>query len=740
MLDRFYRAIPLAAAFFWLAVLYGWQTRGHVTPWLFTDELKYTHYSRSIADSGVASERHHSASFDTLYTYFIAPFWWIDNVHTAYSAVKYAGAMVMTSAMFPAYFLARMVVSRNWALFAAIASVATPALAYGSFIIEEPLAYPVCTLGFFLIARSLVDRRARWIVSATLVTLFSTFVRGQLAILIVVYVIAIIFLAWTSEKARQWRSTWTTWDWVGFVVLAIGAVIVFSASVGAFSQSWIISTGYYRHRMIELGLWAAGAFTIGLGLLPVLSLAALVRPRGEQWTRELRAFVAVTASAVLVFGFYTAVKAAFLSTVFSTVVEERNLIYLAPLCFISMALALERRSVRWWALAASGGLVLYVILTTPYQLDLYPYADALGFGIVQMANRELSYDNGDVKLMLVLVLVVCLAFLLAPRLVRGRRYAGLGVAIAACAFVLAWNVAGEVSASNGVNNFSQNLLANFPSPPTWIDDATGGKPAIYLGQQITDPQGIWLMEFWNRGLTYVWSLDGTAPPPGRQAPGYVTPDAQPDGTLVGKSIPQGNPPGVDFMVADNSIQVAGKELVRPNIVSVITKDEFGFPIHKEVTTPAPWRLLRIDRPLRLASTPTGISSDGWATPPLGSEKGVPAFSAYNQFSTPEDKPGFIRIVVSRAGWRGRDKPGHVTIRVGELIRGADKQPSLGTVRQVLHWTVHAGKTRVFYVPASPPTRVEVTVSPTFSPYEFGGSDRRELGAQVSYAFAEKRPK
>ena len=238
--------------------------------------------------------------------------------------------------------------------------------------------------------------------------------------------IAAILLLWTSEKARQWRSTWSTWDWVGFFVLAIGAIIVFSASVGAFSQSWIISTGYYRHRMIVYGLWAVGAFTIGVGLLPVLSLAALVRPRGEQWTRELRAFVAVTASAVLTFGFYTAVKAAFLSTVFSTVVEERNLIYLAPLCFIAMALALERGRLRWWALAATAGLVLYVILTTPYQLDLWPYADALGFGIVQMANRDLAFDNGDVKLLLVVVLVVCLGLLLAPRLVRGRRYAGSG--------------------------------------------------------------------------------------------------------------------------------------------------------------------------------------------------------------------------------------------------------------------------------------------------------------------------
>jgi len=48
------------------------------------------------------------------------------------------------------------------------------------------------------------------------------------------------------------------------------------------------------------------------------------------------------------------------------------------------------------------------------------------------------------------------------------------------------------------------------------------------------------------------------------------------------------------------------------------------------------------------------------------------------------------------------------------------------------------KTRIFYVPATPPTRVEVTVSPTFSPYEFGGGDRRQLGAQVAYSFAAKR--
>ena len=173
---------------------------------------------------------------------------------------------------------------------------------------------------------------------------------------------------------------------------------------------------------------------------------------------------------------------------------------------------------------------------------------------------------------------------------------------------------------------------------------------------------------------------------------------------------------------------------KPNASWVITEDAFGFPIHKVVTTPAPWRLLKIDRPLRLSSTPTGIEPDGWVTPTLGSPDGSPAFAAYNQFSTPGGKPGLIRIIVSRAGWQGTDKPGKVTIKVGHLVRGADNQPALGKISQVLRWTIHSGKTRIFDVRAVPPTRIELTVSPTFSPHEFGGSDRRQLGAQVSFSF------
>ncbi len=174
--------------------------------------------------------------------------------------------------------------------------------------------------------------------------------------------------------------------------------------------------------MIVYGLWAAGAFTIGVGLLPVVCARGARPPDAASSGRASCAPSSRSpAPRVLAFGFYTAVKAAYLSTVFSTVVEERNLIYLAPLCFVATALALERGRLRWWALAATTGFVLYVILTTPYQLDLWPYADALGFGIVQMANRDLAFDDGDVKLLLVVVLVV--SHRPAPR-AAARRAAG----------------------------------------------------------------------------------------------------------------------------------------------------------------------------------------------------------------------------------------------------------------------------------------------------------------------------
>ena len=146
--DRLLAAVPLASIYIALCMVYVVAAWKRVTPWLFTDELEMTQLSRSIAATGRAARRGEPHSFGSLYTVLTAPVWLIQDVATAYSGVKYLDV-----------FLARMVVGRACALFAAAGAAAIPALAYSSWIVPETLAYPYAALCFLLIAKALVTRR-----------------------------------------------------------------------------------------------------------------------------------------------------------------------------------------------------------------------------------------------------------------------------------------------------------------------------------------------------------------------------------------------------------------------------------------------------------------------------------------------------------------------------------------------------------------------------------------------------
>ena len=59
-------------------------------------------------------------------------------------------------------------------------------------------------------------------------------------------------------------------------------MIVTGAYASSKSNTWYISTTFFQDRMIDYGLWAVGALTIGLGLVPLIAgLASLVRPKDE---------------------------------------------------------------------------------------------------------------------------------------------------------------------------------------------------------------------------------------------------------------------------------------------------------------------------------------------------------------------------------------------------------------------------------------------------------------------------
>ena len=134
-----------------------------------------------------------------------------------------------------------------------------------------------------------------------------------------------------------------------------------------------MATTFFQDRMLKFGLWAGGALAIGLGVVPLVAgLASLVRPKGEVARPGVDALAIVTASSVICFGMYAAVKAAYLSTVFADLILERNLIFLVPLLFAGTALFFERGGGRWWAVVIAGCFALYLVRTTPYSLDAIP--------------------------------------------------------------------------------------------------------------------------------------------------------------------------------------------------------------------------------------------------------------------------------------------------------------------------------------------------------------------------------
>ena len=116
-------------------------------------------------------------------------------------------------------------------------------------------------------------------------------------------------------------------------MLVVGAVIVFSAAAGHRSDAWYVATGFEKHRLLDHGVWSLAAMTIGLAVLPVVATVAAFSSRRVRATAEGRAFVIVGVSAIVAFVTYAAVKGAYLSTVFSLLIVERNVIYLVPIVF-----------------------------------------------------------------------------------------------------------------------------------------------------------------------------------------------------------------------------------------------------------------------------------------------------------------------------------------------------------------------------------------------------------------------
>ena len=129
----------------------------HATPLYFPDEYIYGSLARSLAESGKLVIRGQAAHFPALLEPLLAaPFWLFHDPMLAYRLTLGLNALAMSLAAIPVYLLARRLgLGAGLALGAAALAVASPDLLFASFVLADPIAYPLVLTALYLGVRAL---------------------------------------------------------------------------------------------------------------------------------------------------------------------------------------------------------------------------------------------------------------------------------------------------------------------------------------------------------------------------------------------------------------------------------------------------------------------------------------------------------------------------------------------------------------------------------------------------------
>jgi hypothetical protein len=564
-------------------------------------------------------------------------------------------------------------------------------------LIPEPLAYFWSTLALWLVARALLVRSRRATVLAAGAVIIAPAVRSELTVLVPAALLALALTEATSPRGRKLIGGWSRREQVGASVLCIGALIALGAFLTHHSYSWQIGT-HFHHRAFTYGLWAFGAFVIGVGVVP--ALLTLTWLLGARWgLLDERALAATLVGAVFAFGLYTAVKASYISTNFAIRVEERNLIYLAPVVFaVTARWALGGRA-RLLPVAVSALGIWYLLDTTPYHNTEHFYSDAPGLSILQWLNHAPWYfTTNDARRLLFGILAGAVALMLlrgAARRRAGLRRLALPVGALLAVAVVTWNLTGEIAAGNASNSMSDSLRGVLTTPPDWIDRETGRARTMYIGQSLGGSFAFWSVEFWNQSVTDVWSVDASAPGPGPS----VTPNYLDTTGAVDPQLPLG------WIVATPGVDPAG----------TLRETAGGL------------RLFHVGHPIRIEDAQGGLSPDAaWMS----------TAAWYYRFTSAGTKPGYATIRLSRAAACGGYPPSRVTIRLSSLRIDGDGQPVAKRLLAVRRLTLRSNpcETKVIRIPAVAPYRIDISARGTFQPSQY---DLRELSAQVTFGFTPR---
>jgi len=536
------------------AALRFWAATGVATPWITPDEETYALLGRSLYSSGSFEILGQTTHFYSLISPALAGLpLRLHDLGAGYTLLKGIQALVMSLAAVPVYAWARSLASRGngaraWpALLAAALTLAIPGLAYSGLVMTEVAFYPLAVLAAWTMARALTRPTLANQALAVAASVLAAATRLQAVVLVPVFVTAVLLVAVFERRPRavlRYRPAL-----LGFALASVGWVAwrlssnePASGLLGAYRAAGEVS--YSASDAVLYTRWHLADLVLFTGVVPFCAALVLLVGAflGRERAAEVRAYLAVAAA--LCAGFV--VEVAIFASRHVGHLAERDLLALAPVCFVGLAVWLDRGAPRpFVATAGAAALALVLVLSLPLGKLVALAAIPDSFTIIPLYRLRVRWPGLDVQLLVdLLVAAAVVAFALLPRRFR----LALPVALV-LAFI-------SVSASRVVA--AQAKLSGQPvatDSNRWIDDATAG-PVTYLYSDDIPFVSVWQSLFWNRSVDRVYSLlearvtgltDIQGPSVG----------PKPDGRIV---LADGSPARGGYVVASSALSFFGSQV------------------------------------------------------------------------------------------------------------------------------------------------------------------------------------
>jgi hypothetical protein len=501
------------------------------TNWVvMTDELQIARLALSIAETGSPVPRIHGEVYgapNQLYPLLLAPLFGLLDVPAAIASAHVLNALLLASAAWPAYLLARAVTrSAVGGYVAAGLTAFVPWLVLSTTLLTENAAYAASAWALTLGHRTLAAPSPRHDALALAGVAAAFLARTQLLVLAAVLPAAIVAheLAYAGARAprgtrrsalREAARNAVASHRLLFAVYAAFALVAGTVlAVTGLRQLFGTYEEAFRGNLFPPGIWRASAqlldyVVVGVGVAPFLlacswATVSLVFPQ----RREAHAFAVLLALLVPILTLQVAsFNVRFTAGGF---VQDRYLFYLVPPFAVAAAAALlerDRRGLRAALVLVSGVVFALLAPLAPFPpaaaifwaspASAFHEALATAGGWIDMSPGALV-QSGAVVLGAVLALVVWRAPGVRALLATGAALAAFG----AVELVYVFERAAAPITTRPV------ALANVPRD--WIDRVVGdGSSVALVPNPVLRPDYWWDAEFWNASVDRVIQTEGT---------------------------------------------------------------------------------------------------------------------------------------------------------------------------------------------------------------------------------------